>query len=178
MALVGALHGEQYEPQGTCSKCGRKLTVSEILRGFNRNPNDFTTRCTKCGNRFEPQLIVFPENGGRIEFPFYCDNQVLAQLGKHRDLSPEIIAQKYPAIYRSAIVHHGSISEAFKKAGIKYNFDETLDWKNKIAGFLGKLPDTIIAKCARIAVYKIRAMRRQMKIQRFTTKVALEEMGE
>ena len=175
MALVGALHGERYETNGTCPKCRRQLTTGEILRGFNRDPNDFTTRCTKCGDRFEPQLIAFT-NGARIELPFYCDNQVLAQLGKHKNLSPEILAQKHPAIYRSAIVHHGSISAAFQKAGIKYNFDETLDWKNKIAGFLGKLPDTVIAKCARVAVYKIRAMRRQMRIPRFTTKVAMAEM--
>src|SRR3989344_2577748 len=59
MVLIGDLRNERYKPMGTCPACPRKLTPTEIIRGFNQDPNDFTTCCSECGRRFEPMLVCF-----------------------------------------------------------------------------------------------------------------------
>ena len=167
MELVYALRGEKYKPRATCPSCSRELTPAEIIRGFNRNPQDFTTCCSGCGNRFEPLLICFLD-GSQIEIPFYCDMQLLNQLKGKEEISPETLARSYPAVYRSAIVHHGSISQAFKKIGIDYGFEEVSDWKNKVKPFLGCLPDTTIAECVNVLPAAIRTMRKRLGISRYT----------
>lgn len=173
LQLVGDLRGEQYSPKGTCPKCHRELNPLEIIKGFNDNPNDFTTCCSGCGHRFQPILISF--NGiSSIEFPFFCDIQTLNKLQDKKDVCPDDLARLHPAIYRSAIVHHGNLKNAFKKISIDYLFDEIPDWRNKIKLFLGKLPDTKIAMAVNVPVSSIRNMRRKVGLPRFTAKVLLE----
>jgi len=174
LALVQALRGEKYEPKAKCPECGRDLTAVEIIRGFNQNPNDFTTRCTRCGFRFEPKLICFGK-GSKMELPFYCDSQALNQLRGLQNLTAEELATKHPAIYRSSIVHNGGIRQAFAKIGIDYQHEEIHDWKNKIKPFLGKLPDTIVAECVDVPVSAIRRIRKKLGIERFTNKVIINE---
>lgn len=176
MALVQELRGERYEPRATCPACSRKLTPMEIIRGFNQDPNDFTTCCSACGHRFEPMLVCFGD-GTQIKLPFYCDAQTLAQLHGKETLPPEQFAREHPAIYRSAIVHHGGIRRAFEKIGIQYAFEEISDWKNKIRPFLGRLPDTIIAECVDASVATIRAIRRKLGVSRYTLRKMLAEAG-
>lgn len=171
--LVGELRGERYSPKGTCPECHRELNPVEIIEGFNNDPNDFTTCCSGCGHRFQPILISF--NGvSSIEFPFFCDIQTLNQLKDKKDMCSNDFARLYPAIYRSAITHHGSLKNAFKKISIDYRFDEIPDWRNKIKPFLGKLPDTKIAGAVNTPVSSIRYMRKKAGVPRFTAKVLLE----
>ncbi len=176
MDLVQELRGERYEPRATCLVCSRELTPMEIIHGFNQDPNDFTTCCSACGHRFEPMLVCFGD-GMRIELPFYCDRQILAQLHGKETLHPEQFSREHPAIYRSAIVHHGGIRRAFEKVGIQYAFEEISDWKNKIHPFLGRLPDTIIAECVDVSVVTIRTIRRKLGVSRYTLRKALAETG-
>ncbi|KKS53984.1 MAG: hypothetical protein UV20_C0043G0006 [Candidatus Magasanikbacteria bacterium GW2011_GWA2_42_32] len=143
LALIHELRDERYEPKAICPACSRELTPMEIIRGFNQDPNDFTTCCSACSRRFEPTLVCFGD-GTYIELPFYCDCQTLAQLQGKETLQPERFAMEYPAIYRSAIVHHGGIRQAFAKVGIQYAFEEISDWKNKIRSFLGRLPAILL----------------------------------
>lgn len=176
LALVQELRGERYEPSATCPKCSRKLTPMEIIRGFNQDPNDFTTCCSACGYRFEPGLVCFG-NGTQIELPFYCDCQTLAQLHGKETLQPDQFAREHPAIYRSAIVHHGGIRRAFEKIGIQYAFEEISDWKNKILPYLGRLSDTIIAECVDVSASTIGAIRRKLGISRYTLRKTMDEVG-
>ena len=174
LALIQALRDEEYKPEAECPKCLRKLTPVEIISGFNQDPNDFTTCCSACGHRFEPLLICLG-NGSRLELPFFCDSQVLAQMRGLEDLSPEEFSAKRPAVYRSAIVHHGSIRKAFQKIDIEYPFEEIPDWKNKINGFLGRLPDTVIAQYVDVSVASIRQFRWKLQIPKYTSGRALIE---
>jgi len=174
LALVQELRGERYEPRATCPKCGRKLTPVEIIHGFNQNPNDFTTCCTGCGYRFEPSLVCFSD-GSQIVLPFWCESQTLEHLRGKETLPPEELARAYPAIYRSAIVHHGGIRRAFAKIGAEYPFEEIGDWRNKIRPFLGRLPDTIIATCVDVSVATIRGIRRRHGVRRYTVRKMLAE---
>lgn len=175
LELVGVLRGESYEPKGDCPNCERKLTPSEILRGFTQDPNDFTTFCSGCGTRFEP-ILVCSGNERVIEIPFYCDSQTLHHLIGKETLSPEQLSHDHPGLYRSAIVHHGGIRNAFKKIGIDYPFEEISDWRNKIKAFLGRLPDVIIADCVEVSASTISYMRRKLGIPRFTRNTALAEV--
>ena len=174
LQLVGALRDEEYEPKARCPECLRELTPLEIIKGFNQDPNDFTTCCTKCGHRFAPKLICFGD-GSRIEIPFYCDTQTVSQLRGKEGLNPEQLLKEIPGVYRSAIVHYGNIKRAFEKIGINYMFDEISDWRSKVMPFLGRMPDTIIADCVNASVNAIRAMRRKLGISRYTLSKALEE---
>lgn len=177
LGLIQELRDERYEPKATCPRCSRKLEPVEIINGFNRDPNDFTTRCPGCRQRFEPRLICFSE-GTSLELPFFCDMQMLDQLRGKESLSPEQFAHDHPAVYRSAIVHHGGIRRAFEKIGVVYPFKEIHDWKNKVRPFLGRLPDTQIAACAMVSITTIRAMRSVLNIPRYTLRRALSEINE
>ncbi len=176
MDLIQELRGERYEPKATCPRCSREMTPVEIIKGFNQDPNDFTTCCSACGHRFEPTLICLGD-GTEIRIPFYCDAQTLAKLRGRENLSPEQISRELPGAYRSAIIHHGSIRRAFEKLGIQYLHEEISDWKSKIQPFLGRMPDTIIADCVDASVHVIRTMRRKLGISRYTLRKALEEAG-
>lgn len=176
LALLEALREERYEPRGDCPRCSRKLTPAEILRGFNRDPEDFTTGCTACGHRFEPKLICFGANFS-LELPFFCSSQTLAQLSGKEALSPETFARAHPALYRSAIVHHGGLRRAFALVGIAYPYKEVPDWMRKVEPFLGRMPDTVIAECADVLVRRIRRLRRSLGIGRYSLRAAIDELS-
>jgi len=175
MQLILAVRDEDYKPRGTCPTCSYELSPIEILRGFNRDPRDFTTACPICGTRIRPQLICVGQSG-RVEVLFYCSVQTLDQLSGKEDLQPEQISRRYQAIYRSAIVHFGGLKPAFKKIGIEYPFEDIHDWKSKASPFLGHLPDTIIADCVGVPVSKIRAIRREHDIPRYIKARTLDEI--
>lgn len=170
---MDALREERYEPDGKCPFCEHRLTNGEIITGFNRDPNDYTTKCPMCKKRFEPKLVYAPMGGLRFELAFYCPTQVLARMENEAGLlvmHPAEIKREHPAVYHSAVAHHGSLKAAFKKIGREYRFverDQKDDWRGKVVPFLGRMPDTVIADCAEISVGFVRQLRRQMKIARY-----------
>ncbi len=176
LALLHVLRGVQYELRAYCQQCMRQLTPLEILRGFNADPTDFTTRCTGCGHRFAPTLMCWP-NGEATELPFFCVSQTLAQLPGKETLTSEQFAREHAAIYRSAIVHHGGLRQAFAVIGIAYPHEETSDWRGKIAPFLGRMPDTVIAECVHVSADVIGRMRRRNGVPRYSLHAALAEAG-
>lgn len=178
LALIQELRGDEYKPKGDCPNCGRVLTPAEIIRGFNNDPQDYTTRCPKCRCRFVSYLMSTSRSGiGRAEMRFYCAVQTLDQLRGKEKLSPRELLNKHAAIYHSAIVHFGSIKNAFKKNGVAYRHEEGIDgWKDKIQSFLGRMPDTVIADCVDKPVGIIRKMRKELGISRYTTDKALAEI--
>ena len=161
--LIESVYGERYEPHANCPKCGRSMNPLEIIRGFNADPNDFTTACTGCGTRFEAMLVC-KSDYFRIELPFYCSAQTLSQLPGKERIAIDVFKKEHPAIYHSAVVHHGGLRQAFEKIGIQYSFDELRDWQDRVKQFLGELPDTVIASCLGKPVRAIRNLRKRLHI--------------
>lgn len=173
--LILALHNERYQPEATCPNCHVELTSEAILIGFNHDPNDFTTSCPLCNTRFRPKLVCLSDNGS-IEMPFYCDIQSLSLLKGMEDLTPEQLKREHSEIYRSTIYHYGTIRNAFNAMGVRYEFGEIENWSDKIQPFLGRLPDTVIAKYAGQPVSAIRRMRNGLGIPRYIKQVSYDEI--
>ena len=177
LRLLQVLRGEKYTPSGKCPKCGRTLTPAEIINGFNRDPYDYTTKCTGCETRFNPKLKMHLSNGDYAELKFYCEMQaiqIVKQIrGACNDISPETIKQSNPSAFYSLITHCGSIKEAYRRAGgdlatyakTMASEEEQEGWKDKVVPFLGEMPDTQIAACAGISVYQVRKLRNKMGIE-------------
>ncbi len=166
LSLIQVLSGELYTPRGNCPMCSKQLTPAEILSGFNDDPNDFTTGCPGCEYRFRPLLVS--DGVSQLELPFFCPIQVLAQLPGREGLSPQDLARDDPAIYRSAVIHFGTIQGAFRSAGLSYPYTDTPSgWEQKVAPFLGRLPDKVIAECLDVTVYAIRKLRTSLGIQSY-----------
>ncbi len=163
LELLEALHGERYQPTGDCPNCNRKMTKVEILKGFNDDPTDYTTRCTGCEHRFAPKLI-WSTSLSRAELPFFCPSQTLNQLRGKEGLSVEQLEREHPAIFRSARVHFGSLAAAFGRNGISYALEQIEHWKAKVRSFLGQLTDKLIAECVGAPAKEVRAYRRELQI--------------
>lgn len=163
LELLEAIYGEQYHPTGDCPSCNRKMTKVEILKGFRNDPTDFTTKCTDCGHRFQPKLIARTA-ASSVEMPFFCADQTLAQLCGKEEMSVEQLELSYLGVYRSALVHFGSLAAAFARNGVSYAREAMEHWKAKVHGFLGKLTDKLIAECVSAPVKEVRAYRRELQI--------------
>lgn len=173
--LVGALRGERYEPRATCPECSKVLTPIEIINGFNQEPTDFTTCCPKCQCRFAPCVISFGR-ASSIELPFYCSAQALDQLRGKQLMTPAELSKHHPAVYRSAIIHHSTITKAFRLIDVEYPFPEVGSWKNKVRPFLGQLSDKAIAGCVEVSPKTIAQMRKESGIEPFNwRRTPLEE---
>lgn len=175
LQLLAEIRGFQYHPAGKCPNCSRQLTPLEIIKGFNNDPNDFTTVCTACNQRFEPKLKHHSALGA-MELPFYCSVQALGQLEPLSAFDPDQLKKDHPAIYHSVIVHHGTLRNAFKKINVAYQFDEVVDWKTKVAPFLGRLPDTVIAQIVGATAKSVSALRKEHGISRCTKEAMLKEV--
>ncbi len=171
--LIQEIHGRKYVIDANCPQCRRKLTPVEVISGFNQNPDDYTTRCPRCAHRFEAQLEH--TSGGISEFlMLYCPTQTLAQLRGKEGLTPDDLIRDNPSAFHSAITHFGSISNAFKEAGVQYQHEGLLDWRIKVIPFLGHLPDKEIANCVGVSSFVIRTLRKKHHIARFDKRRALE----
>ncbi|MBT6691300.1 hypothetical protein HOB10_03140 [Candidatus Parcubacteria bacterium] len=174
LELVGRLHDEHYTPQAKCSGCSYNLKLVEILHGFRDDPDDITTECPKCQRRFTPSLIAHGRFGTKVILSFYCSEQTLARLDANID--PATYKKTHPAIYRSVLFHFGSLRQAFASQGREYSFKESFEWAEKVEPFLGRLPDTEIARCANVPVGKIRRLRRKFDIPVFTKRRTWDEL--
>jgi len=169
LMLLQVLRLVRYSPEATCNSCDYGLNPMEIIKGFNQDPRDYTTKCPKCKARFTAKLITRLRHGS-VELIFYCEVQALDQLKDLVNLSPEEIEKEEPAVYHSIRVHCGTLTNAFKKIGLSYPHEEKIDWKDKITCFLGQMPDTVIAECVGVSVYAIRKIRKKKKISSFRNK--------
>jgi DNA-directed RNA polymerase subunit M/transcription elongation factor TFIIS len=167
LGLLWVVRGTKYEPQAICPKCQHEFKGYEVVQGFRRDPLDYDTTCPNCNHRFQPRVVFF-ENDQRVDLPFVCASQVLGQLRGKEDLAPAELSRQYPAVYRSAIIHWGSVSAAFQKIHTKYSFKEKIDWKGKIMPFLGRLPDTVIARVVEVSPTTIRRLRQKHDIVAFS----------
>ncbi len=173
LSLVGAVHGGNYSPRAVCPKCKHEMTSLEIIQGFNTNPTDYTTGCTRCHHRFPP-ILKWANDWMSVEIPFYCPTQVLAQLHGLETESAEEIRRKHAAIYHSVVVHHGCLRKAFAKIGIQYAFESIPAWEKKVEDYLGRLPDTVIAQVVDQSVKTIRALRKKLNIVSFSRRTLIE----
>lgn len=166
--LTQVLRDEKCTPQAICPNCSYELSPIEILRGFRDDPHDFTTCCPKpqCTQRFEARLQRYVgTSGASSETRFYCAMQTTAQLTPElAQLSQEALRRAEPSLYFSALTHYGTLARAFAAADLKYPHTEIRDWQDKVAGFLGRLPDTAIAECAGVSVKRVRELRRFRQI--------------
>ncbi len=152
---------DDYRPDGDCPHCGRKLTPAEIVKGFNRNPDDYTTKCPRCKNRFAPRLLQKSAISS-AQVAFYCPSQTLAHLTAEKTTVPvEEFRTTFAAVYQSALYHFGSLKAAFARVGQKYSLEPKVSaWQKKVYSFLGRLPDRIVADQARVSIREVRALRR------------------
>lgn len=162
--LARRIHGddEVYRPKGTCPHCEKQLKPAEIVKGFNRNPQDFTTRCPGCKRRFAP-ILVSSRSIGSIEIPFYCALQTLGMLKPEMiDIQFEEFKRRMPTIYRSAFYHFGSLKAAFSRIKLSYKHEPRVSsWQKKVFSFLGRLPDKTIASSANVSVSEVRKLRKE-----------------
>lgn len=165
LSLISALRNEAYRPEAACPHCYHELLPIEIIHGFRDDPNDFTTCCPRCHERF-PANLNWSNAHTRKELRFYCAIQTQAMLPGKEVLSPEAFEREHQAVYHSAIAHYGLLKNAFATVDIVYPFDEIADAKSKIEPFLGKLFDTTIASLSGIDVKVVRHMRKSAKIPR------------
>ncbi len=165
--LFSTIRGEVYRPEAKCPKCHHGLTTGEVLRGFNRDPRDFTTQCPKCETRFEARLVTRSSTSS-VSVRLYCPGQALNSLQEFSTFTPEQILKENVGLYQSTIFHFGNLATAFRKAGIKYKFDNRPQSpKDKILPFLGKAPDNLIARVSGLSARTINRMRREQNIPPF-----------
>jgi hypothetical protein len=165
--LLLALRGENMKPVLKCDHCNRTLELSDILKGFNRNPLDTTSLCPYCKKRFQPKLLTV-YNFGRVEVQFWCPNQTLNWLKDKELRHPDTIRRENASVYYSALSHFGSLKNAFKKIGVEYALEQGLDhWENRVTPFLGKAPDVLIAECTGVSYQRVAALRRKLGIDKF-----------
>jgi hypothetical protein len=170
MALLAALHsGEDVvlSPKAQCPSCSYKLEPVEIVRGFRRDPLDTTTKCPECACRFQPIFRGSLGGDSYYEVHFMCAMQTLEALGDAESrLPPAALRKANPRAYYSALFHYGTVKEAFKAKGWDYAYDQTHGWEDKVAAFLGEIPDSIIASTVGVPVQKVTAFRRKLGIKK------------
>ncbi len=178
MELAGALVEEQYENKRMCPHCHHGLTMLEQLRGFAQSDTDTLCTCPKCKHRFQPRLVA-QTLGGTMEIILLCPQQTLYELRKPlvNGLEPTVIRDRHPAAYRGALIHFGSLTLAFHRAGLEYGFPEVYPWEDKVVPFLGKMSDTDIARACRVSEDKIRRFRKKKGIKAFRKRALAEELG-
>lgn len=166
LEMIRAFRGERYKVKAACPNCGYLLSVAQVIKGFNRDPQDTTTKCPRCKQRFSAHLYQ-SNSYVSMTLVFLCPVQTLEQLKGLSDLRPDQIKEKHLTAYTSAIFHFGNLTEAFKQLKVNYRKKEQIDWKQKIVRYLGQTSDVEIARCAGISVSTIRRLRRKLKIGRF-----------
>lgn len=175
--LVESVHGIRYSPRAACPKCSHQLTDLEILKGFRDDPTDYSTQCPKCHERFLPLLYASTQYSS-VRLPYYCPAQTLEQIKDMRSVPLEEFKTQNAAVYNSALVHFGGLKQAFEQLGLTYEHEAELDWRKNVGPFLGKLPDTVIAKLLGAKVGEIRRMRKAQGIRKFRHRDLLEARAE
>lgn len=176
LALLEALGVERWTPHAECPRCGYALTPAEILDGFLDDPRDFSTKCPRCTSRRFPAQLSLPSDAGSTTLIFYCAIQVQSMLRAAKKFSPEAIEQLNPSLYRSALIHFGSMANAFKTIGVSVSTSEKTAWRAKVLPFLGTMPDTHIARIVGKSPSAIRKLRYEHDIDAFVFRNVLDDL--
>lgn len=163
-----------YEPRAICPGCNHPLTQAQIEAGFSDSPTNHAVKCPLCNNSFYAELVSKTKSGHIVAGHYFCREQTLHEMRAHSGVSPSEFESKMKSIYLSALRHFGSLKVAFKKLGVKYGFTEVPKWKEVAREFVGKLPDTVIAKELGVPVRIIRRFRNSLGVSRFVQSNALE----
>jgi hypothetical protein len=162
--LMQAMRCEKYESNTVCSQCSHKLTMFEILNGFNNVVTSVSTTCPKCEARFYAYIACSSTTTGddmRVEMPLYGAIQTLDILeadGENK-VSPYKFRSDRTGIYHSALIHFGSMKKAFSKIGIDYPFEENQEWRWRIICWVGQFPDTLCASVSNASISTLRRNR-------------------
>lgn len=160
--LVSQIAGVIYNPSMNCPACKYHLTMLEVLKGYTNDPLDLRTTCPKCATRFEAKLV-----SRGVELVLYCPSQALHELRGNEGMSQKDILEWNPSVYHSALIHFGTITNAFKQLGVEYQYLEVTDWHGKVQPFLGNLPDTTIAEVVGVSRKRIASLRKSLGIGPF-----------
>lgn len=98
---------------------------------------------------------------------YLCPVQTLHLLPELQNTPLEEIQRWHATVYHSALTHFGGLKQAFAKLGVRYAYEEDLDWRKNVGPFLGKLPDTVIAKLLGASVWQVRRLRNSKNIAPF-----------
>lgn len=167
-AIWGSEYGDQFKVDEQCPSCRARLTLEEILKGFSAEPTDTFSTCPRCKARFQPQLRGLRTQSGDVELAFYCECQTLHALqGKENVPFAELVMTAYG---RSALIHFGSLTKAFATMGVKYTAEaeKRKGWQDRIATFLGRVPDTLIATVVGVSAKTVQKYRRERGVGAFS----------
>ncbi len=167
-AVFGAEYGANFRPNEQCPHCSMKLTLTEVLNGFSNSPTDTLSTCVHCKRRYQPFLTGLRTDSGAAEIAFYCRVQTLHGL-------PKLVKRPFAelalnAYGRSAMIHFGNLRAAFAEIGLTYDHDPRKGWQQRIAPFLGEVPDAQIAKVVGVSRSTIRRMREDARIKPFKSR--------
>jgi hypothetical protein len=168
--FIDRAFGLEIMPSATCLECYHRLSVAEIVIGFKRDVNDFTTACPICKNRFQATNLLDRRNGKETQF--WCDAQTLKRLPDKEHLEIKEFETLYPEIYYSAIFHFGSLLNAFSRISIRY-YKEQLNWQDRSKLFLGQIPDIDVAKVFGVKTSEIRKARVKLRIDEFPSRKSI-----
>lgn len=172
--LVDVWREYRYEPRAICPGCSHPLTLTQIEAGFSDSPTNHAVKCPLCCSPFYAELVSKTKTGHIVAGHYYCKQQTLHEIREHSAKSPSDFEAKMKDIYLSALRHFGSLKTAFRQLGVKYDFTETPKWKEVAREFVGKLPDTVIAKELEVPARIIRRFRNSLGVSRFVKRDALE----
>lgn len=172
--LADAWRDFRYEPRAICPACSHPLTLAQIEAGFSNSPTNHAVKCPMCSNPFYAELVSKTKTGHIVAGHYYCKQQTLHEIREHSDKSPTTFEAKMKDIYLSALRHFGNLKTAFRRIGVKYGFTEVPKWKEVAKDFVGKLPDTVIARELDVPVRLIRRYRNSLGIPKFVKCEALE----
>ena len=164
--IIQSLRLEEFRPVAQCWSCYRELSPEEIIAGFWREPACATVRCPKCGRRVGA-MLKYALDAGEMTLMFHCPTRTLDWLRGLALLSPDEIASKHPAVYRSALALFGSLNVAFARMGVAYSYDEQVERERALIPCLGSMPDSDISEIAGIPAQRIRQLRDNLGINSF-----------
>lgn len=172
--LVNAINDETYLPWATCGDqgstpgCGHSFSLLDIMRGFTNDPADRTTKCPKCGRR-QNAILRRTSDHSAAEIPFWCSHQTVVRLRDYGPMSLADLQHKDAGTFHSAVVHFGSIANAYKQAGFSdYTQRDALKgWEKIVEPCLGKMPDKMIAEVLGFTARRIGKLRRLKDIPVF-----------
>jgi len=163
LGLIAAIRGVRLLIVGECA-CLYNLDPVEVMAGFKKYPADKGVYCPHCARDVQPAL-----SSETVPYPFIGPTLVLDRLMELKSLPFEELEKDHRAIFYSALVHFGTLYDAFKQRGIIRQYDpRPANWQDRIAGYLGRLPDETIAQLVGEDPRAIAKLRRQRQKPTFS----------